>query len=101
MKFAACHCQAQQETAGEKRLAEERVEQGREVPWLVCARQPENVYLAHARHLMLTALKSERRHAPHGSSENPRPFEQDRVSGYSRDIWRGRGPVSAAPNGTA
>ncbi len=86
-KCAACHAEAQGKTADEKRLVEEYVKPGREVAWLVYARQPENVYFPHAPHLKLAGLKCERCHGPHGTSEALRRFEQNRVSGYSRDIW--------------
>ena len=34
-----------------------------------------------------TPAKCERCHGPHGTSDSLRPFEENRISGYSRDIW--------------
>ncbi len=86
-KCAACHSEAQGTTADERHLVEEHVRQGREVAWRVYARQPENVHFPHAPHLRLAGLKCERCHGPHGTTDTLRPFEQNRVSGYSRDVW--------------
>ncbi len=84
---AACHAQAQGTTAAEKLVVEKYVTPNREIPWLVYARQPENVYFSHAPHVKLAQLKCERCHGPHGSSDSLRAFEVNRISGYSRDIW--------------
>lgn len=85
-KCATCHAEAQGSSRDEKRLVEEYVKKGREIPWLAYSRQPENVYFPHAPHLKLAGLKCERCHGPHGRTETLRPFEQDRISTYSRDI---------------
>jgi hypothetical protein len=82
-----CHQEAQGNSPDEKRLVEEYVTKGREIAWLVYARQPENVSFSHAQHVSLAGLPCERCHGPHGTSTRLRPFERNRVSGYSRDIW--------------
>jgi hypothetical protein len=82
-----CHSQAQGTTPDEKLVVEKYVTPNREIPWLVYARQPENVNFSHAPHLKLAQLKCEQCHGPHGSSDSLRPFEENRISGYSRDIW--------------
>ena len=84
---APCHQEAQGKTADEKRLVEEYVSKGREIAWLSYARQPQNVSFSHAQHVTLAGLTCERCHGPHGRSETLRPFERNRISGYSRDIW--------------
>lgn len=91
-KCAPCHAEPQGTTADEKRLVDEFVKPGREIPWLVYSRQPENVYFAHAPHLRLAGLACARCHGRHGASDRLRPFEQNRLSTYSRDIW-GRSPT--------
>ena len=48
---AMCHSEPQGATDAEKRLVEEYVKPGREVPWLVYSRQPENVRFPHAVHV--------------------------------------------------
>ncbi len=84
---APCHAEPQGATADEKRLVEEYVSKGREIPWLEYSRQPENVSFSHATHVKLANLPCERCHGRHGTSGSLRPFEENRVSGYSRDIW--------------
>jgi len=86
-KCAECHAAALGETEAEKILVEEYVTPNREIPWLVYSRQPENAYFSHIQHVKLAELKCEACHGPHGTSETLRPFEVNRLSGYSRDIW--------------
>lgn len=63
------------------------VETGREVPWLVHARQPDNAYFPHAPHVTGERVACARCHGPHGESTTSRPLVVNRLSGYSRDIW--------------
>ncbi|MGA7614991.1 MAG: menaquinone reductase multiheme cytochrome c subunit QrcA [Thermoanaerobaculia bacterium] len=83
---AGCHSSALGETAEEKRFIEKYVTPGREVPWLVYSRQPENVYFSHAAHLKLAKLECRQCHGAQGTSTRLRPFAVDRISTYSRDI---------------
>ena len=82
-----CHQEPQGTTADEKLFVDRYVSQGTEVPWLIYARQPANVHFSHAAHVRLASIACERCHGPHGASERLRPFERNRLSGYSRDIW--------------
>ncbi len=61
----------------------------RPIPWRVYARQPDNVHFPHAVHVKRAGLACARCHGPHGTTDALRPFEQNRVSGYSRDVGRG------------
>lgn len=81
-----CHGEPQGKSADEKRFIKEYVEKNREVPWLVYARQPENVYFSHAPHIKLAGLKCEQCHGPHGTTDRLRPFEANRISTYARDV---------------
>jgi hypothetical protein len=83
---AGCHAEAQGETAEEKRLVEEYVVPGREIPWLVYARQPENVRFPHAIHVKRGGFACERCHGAHGTSAALPPHETNRITGYSRDV---------------
>jgi cytochrome c2 len=87
-KCSGCHAAPMGDTAAEKQLVARYVTPVKEVPWLVYARQPENVYFPHAPHLKLAKLKCERCHGAQGTTDKLRPHEQDRISGYSRDIMR-------------
>jgi hypothetical protein len=84
---ATCHSEVQGKSPDEKVLVEKYVTPNREIPWLVYARQPENAFFPHTPHMNLAKLECERCHGPHGSSDQLRPFELNRISGYSRDIW--------------
>lgn len=82
-----CHAEPVTKSADEKLLVEKYIKANQEIPWLVYFRQPENVYFSHANHIKLANLSCERCHGDHGSSESLRPFQRNRLSGYSRAIW--------------
>lgn len=86
-KCAECHAQPLGTTAEEKKLVDEFITPQREIPWRVYARQPENVYFSHVQHVQQAQLPCERCHGNHGATETLRAFQQNRLSGYSRDIW--------------
>ena len=88
-KCAGCHAAAMGTTKAEKQFIEGYVTPQREVPWAVYARQPENVHFSHAAHVKAGKLACARCHGEQGQSDSLRPYEEDRISGYSRDIWRG------------
>jgi hypothetical protein len=83
---AACHAAPLGTTAAEKRFIEEFVTPGREPQWAVYARQPENVYFPHAAHVKRGKVACDECHGSHGTSTALRPHQQDRISGYSRDL---------------
>jgi hypothetical protein len=82
-----CHEEALGDSADERRLVEEFLQTDREVPWLVYARQPDNVRFPHSVHVTLGEIECGRCHGDHGVTTALRPLERNRVSGYSRDIW--------------
>ena len=86
-KCASCHSSAIGTSSQEKILVDEYVAKNREIPWLIYAKQPQNVYFSHASHVKLAALECTECHGSHGSSDSLRPFQRNRISGYSRDIW--------------
>jgi menaquinone reductase, multiheme cytochrome c subunit len=95
-KCAVCHAEPAGTTAAEKRLVEEYVKPQKEIPWKVYSRQPDNAYFSHAAHIKAGKLKCEACHGSHGQSETLRPYQVNRISGYSRDIW---GPnISGIPS---
>ena len=87
-KCAGCHAAAMGSTVAEKNFIDQYVTPQREPQWAVYARQPENVYFSHITHVKLAQVKCERCHGDEGSSDTLRPYQQDRISGYSRDVWR-------------
>jgi hypothetical protein len=89
-KCAGCHAAAMGTTAAEKNFIDNYITPRREPQWAAYARQPENVYFSHIAHVKRGKLKCESCHAGHGSTGQLRPYQEDRISGYSRDIWRGK-----------
>lgn len=84
---AACHTEPQGTTAAEALLVNSYVKTEKETPWLVYAQQPANVRFSHAIHAKRAKLTCERCHGKHGESDTLRVYEENRISGYSRDIW--------------
>ncbi len=82
-----CHEEVQGESEDEARFVNEYVLQNREVPWLVYSKQPPCVYFSHVAHVKMGGMKCETCHGPVGESTSMRPYEENRITGYSRDIW--------------
>lgn len=82
-----CHSAAMGTTVAEKRFIEQYVTPNREPVWRVYARQPENVYFSHITHVKMGKVACERCHGPHGQTDILRPYQEDRINGYSRDIY--------------
>lgn len=86
-KCGECHAAQLGETEDERILVEEYVLTEREIPWKIYSRQPDNAFFPHAVHVKTGEMKCEDCHGTHGESDNLRPFQVNRISGYSRDIW--------------
>jgi hypothetical protein len=86
-KCAECHSTAIGTTAVEKQLVDEYITPGKEIPWKVYSRQPDNAFFSHATHGTRGQLACDVCHGPHGTSTTLPPYQVNRISGYSRDIW--------------
>ncbi len=82
-----CHEEAQGETEDEATFVEQYVAKEREVPWLVYSRQPNCVFFSHAAHVYGAKMECRTCHGDIGTSESLKPYEENRITGYSRDIW--------------
>jgi hypothetical protein len=82
-----CHSEQIGESEDEARFIKEYVAKNREVPWLIYARQPDCVFFSHAAHINGAKLTCETCHGDMADTESLRPYEENRLSGYSRDIW--------------
>jgi len=82
-----CHEEVQGENPNEIKFVEEYVANGREVPWLVYARQPDCVFFSHAAHVKKAEMECDTCHGHIGESEHSKVYEENRITGYSRDIW--------------
>lgn len=82
-----CHEEVQGQDPDEIRFVEEYVKKGREVPWLVYSRQPDCVFFSHAAHVKNSGMDCATCHGTIGESESLKPYEANRITGYTRDIW--------------
>jgi hypothetical protein len=83
---SGCHAEPMGTTANEKILVASYVKPGREIPWRSYARQPMNVRFSHAVHVNLGKLACEKCHGAHGDTMNIALYQEDRISGYSRNV---------------
>ncbi len=63
------------------------IKEGKPIPWLVYSRQPDCVFFSHAAHVASAGMDCAECHGDHGKTDGLRPYEYNRISGYSRDIW--------------
>ncbi len=84
---AECHMEANGHHPEEIRFVEEYLKPGREVPWLVYSRQPDCVFFSHAAHVKKAGMDCVTCHGPIGESTGLKVYQQNRITGYSRDIW--------------
>lgn len=84
---AGCHTDPMGTTKAEATLVNIYIKPKLETPWLVYAQQPSNVRFSHSIHVTRGKLECVRCHGAHGESDALRPYEVNRISGYSRDIW--------------
>lgn len=82
-----CHQDLMGETKDEEIFFTEYVEAEKEVPWLVYSEQPDCVFFSHAAHVIKAQMTCESCHGDIGESTTCKPYEQNRITGYSRDIW--------------
>ncbi len=87
VKCAECHASPIGESHSEQELVSEYIVPNKEIPWQVYSRQPDNVFFSHAPHVARSAMACTECHGDHGVTDQLRPYEENRLSGYSRDIW--------------
>ncbi len=69
-------------------FVQEYVVKNKEIPWHVYARQPDCVFFSHAAHIDAGAgMDCKECHGPIEETKTSRPYEENRITGYSRDIW--------------
>lgn len=83
---ASCHSERIGQSHDEAILVDRYVKPGQDLPWLIYARQPANVWFSHAVHVRGARLACNECHSDHGESDEMPAYEQNRISGYSRDI---------------
>lgn len=75
------------ETKEELDFLKTYVAEEKEIPWLSYFRQPDCVYFSHIAHVKNAYLDCEVCHGNHGRTEKLPPYESNRLTGYSRNIW--------------
>jgi len=63
------------------------LDHGIEVPWHVYAKQPDCVFFSHAPHVAMGKMACEECHEPRAEMTGMPVYEENRITGYSRDIW--------------
>ncbi|MFH0810507.1 MAG: menaquinone reductase multiheme cytochrome c subunit QrcA [Pseudomonadota bacterium] len=86
-KCKECHESAVTESPAEATLISEYIAKNKEIPWLVYARQPDCVFFSHAAHVKLGQMECTICHGDHGKTDQLRPYQYNRITKYSRDIW--------------
>lgn len=84
---AGCHSDKLGTSPSEAKLIDVYLKPQAATPWLVYSGQPANVWFSHAIHVKRAGLACADCHGTLGASDENRVYEQDRISGYSRDIW--------------
>ncbi|MDQ7031151.1 MAG: menaquinone reductase multiheme cytochrome c subunit QrcA [Desulfonauticus sp.] len=82
---AECHSEVQGDDPAEKKFVEEYVEKGKEVPWLIYQKQPDNVFFSHIAH---KGIKCTTCHPDVGHMDTPPVYYEDRISGYSKQTMK-------------
>jgi len=82
-----CHEEVMGENPEEARFVKEYVVPGIEVPWLSYSRQPDCVYFSHTPHVISAEMECATCHGPHAEGDHPPVYEENRITGYSRDIY--------------
>lgn len=84
---AGCHAEKLGTSTSEATLVDVYIKPVVETPWLVYAQQPANVWFSHAIHTRRAGLACTECHGTYGESDQHKVYEQNRISGYSRDVW--------------
>jgi hypothetical protein len=96
---AGCHAGPMGSTEAEAALVTRFVKPGIETPWLVYSRQPANVRFSHAIHTVRGGLACAQCHGETGTTDVVKVYQQDRISGYSREIGGTRFGALGGPHG--
>ncbi len=84
-----CHEEPIGVSEAELTFVTDYVAKGREVPWLIYSKQPDMVFFSHAAHVKMGKQDCVTCHGHIGESTSLKPYEENRFTGVSRDIWGG------------
>lgn len=80
-----CHMEVKAGTPAEKTFVNDYVKKGKEVPWKVYQKQPDNVYFSHIAHREYECAKC---HPEVGHSESLPPYYENKITGYSKQTMK-------------
>jgi len=86
-KCIECHESILGEDPNEITYVQDYAELDREVPWLVYAKQPDCVFFSHIAHVRMGKMACDTCHEARENMTTTKPYEENRITGYSRDIW--------------
>lgn len=84
---SGCHSYQMSNDPDEEKFVNEYVQKDKEVDWHIYAEQPHNVFFSHAAHVKGAEMQCSTCHGDIGESDSLREYQENRISGYSRDIW--------------
>ncbi|MFH1090323.1 MAG: menaquinone reductase multiheme cytochrome c subunit QrcA [Pseudomonadota bacterium] len=79
---------SQMEKVFYKEFVTEDGELKKEPDFYVYSKQPDCVYFSHIAHVKKAKLECEKCHGNHGQTPNLRPYYQNWITGYSRDVYQ-------------
>ncbi len=82
-----CHMDVMTGAPEEVKFVDEYVTPGIEVPWLIYSEQPDCVFFSHSAHVIGADMSCESCHGDIGTSTHLPVYQENRLTGYSRDIW--------------
>ncbi len=82
-----CHTSVNGADPEEEKFVTRYVATGKEVPWLIYAKQPPCVFFSHAAHVNAAKMNCTACHGHIGESTELPVYEENRITGYSRNIW--------------
>ncbi len=82
-----CHEEVQGENPEEEKFVSQYVQESKEVPWLSYSRQPDCVFFSHVAHTQKAGMECKTCHGNIGTSEHSKEYKENRITGYSIDIW--------------
>ncbi|HUT70253.1 MAG TPA: menaquinone reductase multiheme cytochrome c subunit QrcA [Desulfatiglandales bacterium] len=75
------------ESPEERKLFTDFIDQGKEIPWLVYSRQPDNVFFPHVAHAKMAETECTVCHGDFGTNDILPVYKVNRLTKYSIDIY--------------
>lgn len=86
-KCKECHESPMGNTEDERKLVEDFIQKGLEIPWRVYSWQPDNVYFSHAPH-KAKGVECVQCHRDVAKEKSLPAFKENRLTGYSKETMK-------------